>query len=39
MPELKQAITLYEKSGFAYLHAPMGNSGHTGCGIWMSKVL
>ncbi|MFI5133575.1 MAG: GNAT family N-acetyltransferase [Chitinophagales bacterium] len=39
MPELKQAVTLYEKFGFKYLKNQMGNSGHTGCGLWMLKSL
>jgi putative acetyltransferase len=37
MPELKQALKVYEKFGFDYLKAPMGNSGHTGCSLWMLK--
>lgn len=39
MPELKKAVSVYEKFGFTPLSAPMGNSGHTGCGIWMLKKL
>ena len=39
MPELKQALSVYEKFGFVYLNGPMGNSGHTGCSLWMLKVL
>lgn len=39
MPELKQALKRYEKFGFEYLSAPMGNSGHFGCGLWMIKQL
>ena len=39
MPELTKAIPMYEKWGFRYLPAPMGNSGHNGCGIWMLKEL
>lgn len=37
MPELKKAVSVYEKFGFAYLNGPMGNSGHNGCAIWMLK--
>jgi len=37
MPELKQALKVYEKFGFGYLNGPMGNSGHTGCSLWMLK--
>lgn len=39
MPELKQALTVYEKFGFTYLNGPMGNSGHFGCERWMIKSL
>ncbi len=39
MPELKLALTIYEKFGFEYLSAPMGNSGHFGCDLWMLKKL
>jgi putative acetyltransferase len=39
MPELKQAMNVYAKFGFEYLKGPMGNSGHTGCELWMLKSL
>lgn len=39
MPELKKALSVYEKFGFEYLNGPMGNSGHTGCDLWMLKRL
>jgi len=39
MPELKQALKVYEKFGFDYLKGPLGNSGHTGCSLWMLKSL
>ena len=39
MPELKQAMKVYEKFGFKYLTGSMGNSGHTGCSMWMLKEL
>jgi putative acetyltransferase len=39
MPELKQALNIYAKFGFEYLNGPMGNSGHTGCSLWMIKRL
>ena len=39
MPELKQAMNVYAKFGFQYLKSPMGNSGHTGCELWMLKSL
>lgn len=35
MPELQQALKVYARFGFEYLNAPMGNSGHTGCSLWM----
>ena len=39
MPELKQALKVYAKYGFEYLKGPMGNSGHTGCSLWMLRSL
>jgi putative acetyltransferase len=39
MPELTIAIPMYEKLGFSYLTGAMGNSGHTGCDVWMIKEL
>ena len=39
MPELKKAVSVYEKFGFTYLQGPMGNSGHNGCDIWMIREL
>lgn len=39
MPELNNAVSLYEKSGFERLNQPLGNSGHFGCNIWMLKQL
>ncbi|HSU29086.1 MAG TPA: GNAT family N-acetyltransferase, partial [Chitinophagaceae bacterium] len=39
MPELKQAISLYKKYGWQPLDKSMGNSGHTGCAVWMIKSL
>ncbi len=39
MPELKQALKVYAKFGFDYLPGPMGNSGHTGCSLWMLKEI
>lgn len=39
MPELKQALKVYAKFGFEYLNKPMGNSGHTGCSLWMLRSL
>lgn len=39
MPELKKALSVYERMGFRYLNVPMGNSGHFGCDLWMLKNL
>lgn len=39
MPELKKALNIYAKFGFEYLKGPMGNSGHSGCALWMLKKL
>jgi putative acetyltransferase len=37
MPELKIAVPMYEKMQYKYLDQSLGNSGHTGCDIWMFK--
>ena len=39
MPELRQAMKVYEKFGFGYLDKQLGSSGHFGCEIWMLKSL
>jgi putative acetyltransferase len=39
MPELSIAVPMYEKHGYRRINAPMGNSGHCGCDIWMLKEL
>jgi putative acetyltransferase len=39
MPELRKAMSVYEKFGFRYLDGPLGNTGHFGCGLWMLKEL
>jgi len=39
MPELTNAIGMYEKNGFEKIPGPLGNSGHTGCDVWMIKEL
>lgn len=39
LPELTNAIELYKKNGFQFIKKPLGNSGHTGCDIWMLKNL
>lgn len=37
MPELIRAIPMYEKFGFRFITASLGNSGHTGCDLFMIK--
>ncbi len=39
MPELNIALPLYEKMGYQYISGPLGNSGHTGCTVFMTKQL
>ena len=39
MPFMHAAQKLYKKSGFEYLDAPMGNTGHSSCPVWMLKEL
>jgi len=39
MPELSNAIEMYKKNGFKYISHALGNSGHTGCDVWMMKTL
>jgi putative acetyltransferase len=39
MPELSNAVKVYEKFGFQYIDHPLGKSGHCGCDLWMLKDL
>ncbi|MBC7658568.1 MAG: GNAT family N-acetyltransferase [Chitinophagaceae bacterium] len=39
MPEMTDAIRLYEKSGFQAISEPMGNTGHHGCQAFFVKTL
>jgi len=39
MPFMHAAQKLYKKSGFEYLDAPLGCTGHNSCPVWMLKVL
>ena len=39
MPEFSKALGIYKQLGFESLPGPLGNSGHTGCKIWMLKEL
>ena len=39
LPFMKDAQKLYVKSGFAYINAPMGSTGHNACDVFMIKDL
>lgn len=39
LPVFGNAVKMYEKIGFKRLEAPLGESGHTSCNIWMVKKL
>ncbi|WP_053978065.1 GNAT family N-acetyltransferase [Mangrovimonas xylaniphaga] len=39
LPYMKAATKLYGKVGFETLEAPMGNTGHYSCNVWMIKEL
>lgn len=39
LPFMKDAQKLYLKSGFTYIDAPMGSTGHNACDIFMIKDL
>ncbi|WP_047245146.1 GNAT family N-acetyltransferase [Maribacter thermophilus] len=39
MPYMKMAQRLYVKNGFEYLDAPLGDTGHYSCPVWMIKEL
>ncbi len=39
MPYMAAAQKLYKKVGFEYIDAPMGNTGHYSCPVWMLKQL
>ncbi|MEO6894997.1 MAG: GNAT family N-acetyltransferase [Ginsengibacter sp.] len=39
MPELSNALGMYEKDGFKYIGHSIGSSGHSGCELWMIKTL
>ena len=39
MPYMEAAKALYKKNGFISLDAPMGNTGHYSCNVWMIKEL
>jgi len=39
MPYMHAAQKLYKDSGFDYIDAPMGNTGHSSCPVWMLAPL
>ena len=39
MPYMEAAQKLYKRSGFEYLDAPIGCTGHSSCPVWMIKEL
>ena len=39
LPEFASAVRIYDYHGFTQLQEPLGNSGHTGCKLWMIKEL
>ncbi|MGB7393765.1 MAG: GNAT family N-acetyltransferase [Pricia sp.] len=39
MPYMEAAQKLYQKSGFEYIDAPMGDTGHYSCSVWMLKSI
>jgi len=39
MAELEKAVSTYVRLGFETLNAPLGNSGHHSCEIWMVKEI
>lgn len=39
MPELKPALAFYDRNGFKEIDGPLGDSGHTGCSIFMIRKL
>lgn len=39
LPYMEQARKLYSRTGFESLDAPLGNTGHYNCTVWMIKDL
>ncbi len=39
MPELNSAVGLYRSVGYQEIDAPLGESGHFACNLWMIKQL
>ena len=38
-PELAGAVSIYKKQDYRFINAPLGDSGHHACTIWMLKEL
>lgn len=36
LPELKDALKMYERAGFKYIECRMGNTGYFGCSLYMT---
>ena len=39
IPNMKEAQALYQRFGFEYLEAPIGNMGYCSCSVWMLNQL
>jgi putative acetyltransferase len=39
VPQMSNAVGIYEKLGFQHLSTPLGNTGHTSCAVFMSREL
>lgn len=39
LPQLKQAVKLYRQNHFEMLDAPIANTGHSACSIWMMRQI
>ena len=39
LPELKDALKMYERAGFSYIHSRMGDTGYYGCSMYMTIEL
>lgn len=39
LPELRDALKMYERSGFRFIDSRMGNTGYYGCSLYMIKDL
>jgi putative acetyltransferase len=39
IPDFEKAVSMYERTGFRILNAPLGQSGLTNCNLWMLNEL